>query len=312
MANLQLIKKLREATGCGIADCNKSIKECGEDSYEDCVAWLRKKGLSKAAKKSGRVTSEGLVGIYSEGNKTSIVEVNSETDFVAKNDKFQAIVKEVAKASIKIDASTPKEEYVEKLKDVTLDSGKKVADFLAENIGVIGENISLRRGKTLEMKEEGKIVSYLHNSVGEGLGKIGVLVALKSTADKTKLEEFGKKLAMHIAATKPEYLKIEEVDQAKLDKEREILSVQAKASGKPENIIEKMMIGRIRKYYEQVVLLEQFFVMDDKKKVSTVLEEFKKENGASIEIQEYAIFVLGEGIEKEANNFAEEVASMSK
>jgi len=312
MANLQLIKKLRGATGCGIADCNKAIKECGEESYEDCIAWLRKKGLSKAAKKSGRITSEGLIGIYSKDNKTSIVEVNSETDFVAKNDKFQNFVKEVVKASIDVPSTVFGDEYIEQLKNLDLKSGQKISELLAENIGVIGENLNLRRGNTIELSSEGKIVSYLHNSVGEGLGKIGVLVALKSSADKTKLEELGKKIAMHIAATKPEFLNIKDVDQAKLDKEREILFEQARVSGKPDDIIEKMMVGRIRKYYEQVVLLEQFFVMDDKKKISAVLEEFAKETGTPIEIQEYSLFILGEGIEKEVNNFAEEVASMSK
>lgn len=312
MANIELIRKLREATGCGLSDCNKSIKECGDKSFDDCVAWLRKKGLSKAAKKSGRVTSEGLIVVYKKDNKASMVEVNSETDFVAKNEAFQTFARKIGEVAINIDAKVSGNEYIEKLKELDSGSGKKVTDLLAENIGVIGENLNLRRGTTIELEGDGKIVSYIHNSAGEGLGKIGVLVALKSKADGAKLEEVGKKIAMHIAATKPECLKKEDVPQEKLDKEKEILSEQARASGKPENIIEKMMIGRIKKYYQQVVLLEQAFVMDNKKTVANVLEDFAKENGSPIEIQEYALFVLGEGIEKEESNFAEEVASMTK
>jgi elongation factor Ts len=312
MTNLDLIKKLRETTGCGIADCNKAIKECGEANYDECVTWLRKKGLAQVAKKSGRVTSEGLIGLYKEGNKASMIELNSETDFVAKNDKFQSLVKTIVKTAINVDSKLSGNEYIEKLKDSNLKSGQKISDLLAENIGVIGENLNLRRGTTVELQGTGKIVSYLHNAVDSELGKIGVLAVLKSDADETKLQEIGKKIAMHIAAIKPEFLKIEEVSQEKLNKEKEILFEQARQSGKPDDIIEKMMVGKIRKYYEQVVLLEQAFVMDDKKKISDVLKEFEKETGKSVEIQQYALLVLGEGIEKKEENFAEEVAKMSK
>lgn len=311
MANLGLIKKLREATGCGIADCNKALRECN-DSYEDSVTWLRKKGLSKAAKKSGRVTSEGLIGVCIQDVKASIVEVNSETDFVARNDKFQNFVVEIAETALGVGSDVSDDKYIEELKNLThKGSSKKVSDTLVENISVIGENLNLRRGKTVELKGNGAIVSYLHNSVAAGLGKIGSLVVLESDADKVKLEDLGKKIAMHIAAAKPECLDKESVSQEKIAKEKEILFEQAKKTGKPDNIIEKMMEGKIRKYYDQVVLLEQYFVMDDKKKISAVLKEFEQENGSSVKIKDYVLFVLGEGIEKQESNFAEEVASIS-
>ncbi len=296
MADLSLIKKLREATGCGIADCNKALAE-NKDDFEKSVDWLRKKGLASASKKAGRVASEGLVAVAIDGNIGSIIEVNSETDFVARNEKFQDFVSKVSKEAIKY--------------------GNDIAKFQADKdeevksqIGVIGENINIRRIDSLKVNK-GQIVSYIHNVVANQMGKIAVLVAFESVASADKLTEIGKQIAMHIAAAKPDALNVEAVDPAKLARETDVLKEQARASGKPENIIEKMMEGRIRKYYEEVVLLEQAFVMDDKVKIKDLVANFAKANGET-KISGFKLYILGEGLEKKENNFAEEVASMQK
>ncbi|MBL6664401.1 MAG: elongation factor Ts [Rickettsiales bacterium] len=302
--SLELIKKLRESTGCGIADCNKALKE-NDNDFEKSVDWLRKKGLSSAVKKSGRVTSEGAVGVYKESDtKMSVVEVNSETDFVAKNDKFQDFTKKIAELAAGFG------DDVEALKKSNFNDSVTVEDELKNQIAVIGENISVRRISTLEVSK-GAVISYIHNVIAPNLGKIAVLVALESDASADSLEEVGKQIAMHIAAAKPESLNIESVDADKLSRETEVLKEQARASGKPENIIEKMIEGRIRKYYEEVVLLEQAFVMDDKKKIKDLVADFSKENGET-KICAYKLFILGEGIEKKEDDFAAEVASMTK
>ena len=302
--SLELIKKLRESTGCGIADCNKALKENGGD-LEKSVDWLRKKGLSSAVKKSGRVTSEGAVGIYAASEtKMAVVEVNSETDFVAKNDKFQDFSKKIAELAVNFG------DDVEALKKSNFNDSVSVEDEIKNQIAVIGENISVRRISTLEVSK-GAVVSYIHNAIAPNLGKIAVLVALESDASADKLEEVGKQIAMHIAAAKPDSLDIESVNADKLARETEVLKEQARASGKPENIIEKMIEGRIRKYYEEVVLLEQAFVMNDKQKIKDLIAEFSKENGAT-KISAYKLFILGEGIEKKEDDFAAEVASMTK
>lgn len=304
MADLNLIKKLREATGCGIADCNKALAECGDD-FEKSVDWLRKKGLSSAVKKSGRVTSEGVVAVHIAGNKASIIELNSETDFVARNQKFQ----EFAAVLVKNSASFGND--VEKFKASTFPGKSVTVDEEVKNqIAVIGENINLRRIDALSV-ENGAVVSYIHNSVATDMGKIAVLIAFESKADAGKLTELGKQIAMHIAAAKPEALTIESVDPARLQRETEVLKDQARASGKPESIIDKMIEGRIRKYYEEVVLNEQLFVMDDKVKIKDVVAKFAKENGET-KISGFKLFILGEGIEKKENDFAAEVASMTK
>lgn len=304
MADLALIKKLRETTGCGIADCNKALAECGDD-FEKSVDWLRKKGLSSAGKKSGRVTSEGAVAVDVSGNKASIVEVNSETDFVARNQKFQDFVTEIAKLAL------GNGDDIEKFKSLKFGSAAhSVDEEVKTQIGVIGENINVRRIANLSVNS-GVIVSYIHNATAPNIGKIAVLVAFESAAPKDKLEEIGKQIAMHIAAAKPDALAIEAVDPTKLNREVEILKEQARASGKPESIIEKMMEGRIRKYYEEVVLLEQAFVMDDKVKIKDLVSKFSKENGDT-KISAFKLFILGEGIEKKENDFAAEVASMTK
>lgn len=308
MANADLIKKLRENTGCGMADCNKALKE-NNDDYEKAVEWLRKKGLSSAAKKSSRVTAEGVVGIENDGKKATILEVNSETDFVARNEKFQDLVKNLLKISLNIKedetykfAETLKSSKCEKCNEV-------VSDIVANAVATIGENLQIRRGKTLSV-DNGLIVSYVHTAIAPGLGKIGVLVALKSDASQDKLEELGKGIAMHIAATKPEFLTEADVPATKIDSEKEIARELAKKSGKPDNIVEKMVEGRVKKYYEENVLLNQAYIMDSNKKISDLLKDFEKETGKKVEIQEYVFFVLGEGIEKQTADFADEVASM--
>lgn len=303
MADLNLIKKLRESTGCGIADCNKALAENGDD-FEKAVDWLRKKGLSSASKKSGRITSEGAVAVAFDGNKASVVEVNSETDFVARNQKFQEFTTKIAKMALNFDD-------VEKLKAAQFTGSSVSVDEEVKNqISVIGENINIRRIANLSV-QNGVVVGYIHNSIAENMGKIAVLLALESSADKTKLQEFGKQISMHIAATKPDALTVESVDPAKLARETEILKEQARASGKPESIIDKMIEGRIRKYYEEVVLLEQPFVMDDKLKIKDAVAAFSKENSET-KITGFKLFILGEGIEKKENDFAAEVASMTK
>ena len=295
MSNIELIKKLREETGCPMSDCNKALKE-NDNDYEKSIDWLRKKGLSSAAKKTGRVTSEGVVAVHLGANKASVVEVNSETDFVARNQKFQDFVSQIVQDSINYD-------NIEKFKS---DKDEEVK----EQIGVIGENITIRRISSLSLVNNGVIVSYIHNKIADNLGKIAVLVALESDAEKTQLEDLGKKIAMHIAAAKPEALNIEDVPQDKLEREVDILKEQAKSSGKPENIVEKMVEGRIRKYYEEIVLNEQAFVMDDKLKIKDLLAEFSKSN-ATVKIAGYKLFILGEGIEKKENDFAAEVAAIT-
>lgn len=304
MADLNLIKKLREATGCGISDCNKALLECADD-FEKSVDWLRKKGLSSAVKKSGRVTSEGAVAIFIDGKKASIVEVNSETDFVARNQKFQDFVYLVAKSAINFDGD------VEKFKESTVPSLSQTFDTELKNqISVIGENINIRRIASASVAN-GAVVGYIHNTIAPNMGKIAVLVALESGVEKAKLEELGKQIAMHIAAAKPEALTVESVAPERLKREVEVLKEQARASGKPESIIEKMIEGRIRKYYEEVVLLEQIFVMDDKLKIKDLVAKFSKENSET-KITDFKLFILGEGIEKKENDFAKEVAEMTR
>ncbi|MBR2141007.1 MAG: elongation factor Ts [Rickettsiales bacterium] len=302
MVDLSLIKKLREETNCGIADCNKALAACN-NNFEEAVDWLRKKGLSSAAKKSTRITTEGLIAIKNNGNSACMVELNSETDFVARNDKFQELALHIADAGLKVKNN---DNFVEEVKGYS-----NINEEITNKIAVIGENIQLRRGKTIAV-DGGVIVSYLHNVIAPNLGKIGVLLALKSNADINSLQEVGKQIAMHIAASKPEFLDRESVPAERLARERDVLIEQAKTSGKPQNIIDKMIEGRIKKFYEEICLLDQVFVMDNDKKVSDVLKTFEKENGTKVEIQEYCLYILGEGLEKKEDNFAEEVASMQK
>ncbi|MCC7260676.1 MAG: elongation factor Ts [Alphaproteobacteria bacterium] len=300
-----LIKDLREKTGAGMMDCKAALNETKGD-MDAAVDWLRTKGLAAAAKKAGRVAAEGLVAVASDGSKAAIVEVNSETDFVARNDQFQQIAKSIAQAALKVDGD------FEKLKAAPYPgSSRNVADEVAHMVGVIGENLGLRRSVGLSVSK-GVVADYVHSVIAPGLGKIAVLVALESEGDKEKLKALGRQIAMHIAAAKPESLTVEGVDAGNLERERQVLKEQAMASGKPADVAEKMVEGRIRKYYEQVVLLEQLFVIDGKTKVKDVVAEAAKEIGKPVTLSGYAYFVLGEGIEKKEEDFAAEVAKVAR
>jgi len=296
------IKELREATGAGMMDCKKALVET-KGVMQDAIDWLRKKGLANAAKKSGRVAAEGLVAVATSGTKGAIVEVNAETDFVALNDQFQTMVKSIVQAALEHGGDVEKLKLAKDAK-----SGVTIADQVSQLVGTIGENMNLRRSAQLSVGK-GIVASYIHSAVAPNLGKIGVLVALESEGDKAKLEALGKQIAMHIAAAKPEALTTAEVDPAKLARERVVLKEQAMASGKPAEIAEKMVEGRVRKYYEEVVLLEQIYVMDNKSKVSQVVADAAKDIGAPVAITAFAHFKLGEGIEKQETDFAAEVAA---
>jgi elongation factor Ts len=299
-----LVKELREKTGAGMMDCKRALGEVAGD-IEGAVDWLRKKGLAAAAKKSGRVAAEGLVGVATRGTIGAVVEVNSETDFVARNDAFQDFVRKVAGLALD-------EGDVEAIRAVAFPgAGRSVAEHLTHLVATIGENMNLRRVRRLAVKQ-GSVVSYVHNALTVGLGKIGVLVALESSGDGEKLAALGKQLAMHIAAANPLFLDIAAVDQASLDRERDVLREQARASGKPEAIIDKMVEGRLRKYYEEVVLLEQIFVIDGETRIAKVVETAAKQIGAPVTVVDFVRFALGEGIEKDKSDFAAEVAAQIK
>ena len=299
-----LVKELREKTGAGMMDCKKALAENGGD-LEVAVDWLRKKGLSAAAKKAGRVAAEGLVGVVAEGKVGAIVEVNSETDFVARNESFQDFVRTVASLALQTDD-------VEKLKAASVPAaGRSVADQLTHLVATIGENMNLRRTKRLAVAN-GVVVSYVHNQIAPGLGKIGVLVALESTGEAAKLAAAARPIALHVAAANPLFLDIASVDPAALEREKDILREQARASGKPDNIIDKMVEGRLRKYYEEAVLLEQVSVIDQETRIAKVVEQIGKEIGAPVKLQGFVRFALGEGIDKKESDFAAEVAAQLK
>jgi len=293
------IKELREMTGAGMMDCKKALAET-KGSMQEAIDWLRKKGLAAAAKKSGRVAAEGLVAVAGSGTMGAMIELNAETDFVARNDQFQALARKLAELALEHG------ENVETLKNTKDASGQTTTEMVAQLVGTIGENMSLRRSARLKVSK-GVVASYIHSAVAPGLGKIGVLVALESEGDKAKLEALGRQIAMHVAAAKPEALHVHEVDPERLTRERTVLKEQAMASGKPADIAEKMVEGRIRKYYEEVVLHEQIYVMDNKTKISQVLADFAKEIGAPVKLAGFAHFKLGEGVEKQETDFAAEV-----
>ena len=297
-----LVKDLREKTGAGMMDCKKALVECKGD-FEAAVDWLKVKGLAAAAKKSGRVAAEGLTSVGVDGKTGAVIELNSETDFVSRNELFQELVRQVAYAAIGC-------KDLETLKTKKLNTGKTVKETVIESVATIGENISLRRTAALTVND-GVIASYVHNAVAENMGKISVLVALESTADKNELMDLGKQLAMHIAASKPAGLNKEDIDPSLIQREKDIFTEQSKASGKPDNIIEKMIEGRIRKFLEEVVLLDQIFVLDNKSKISEILANASKKLGTSVVIKSYVRFELGEGITKEETNFADEVAAIT-
>lgn len=296
-----LVKELREKSGAGMMDCKKALGET-EGDMDAAIDWLRTKGLAAAAKKSGRVAAEGLVGIAVDGTKGAVVELNAETDFVARNSEFQAFVSSLANLALRAaDVAALK----------TLDfpgTGRIVADELTQKIATIGENMSLRRMESLEVSN-GVVVPYVHNASAEGLGRIGVLVALESTADAAALVELGKQIAMHIAATSPVSLSIGDLDAQAVAREREVLIEQAKASGKPQEIAEKMVEGRMKKYYQEVVLLEQTSVIDGETRIANLVLNAGKDAGAEIALTGFVRFNLGEGVEKEESDFAAEVAA---
>lgn len=300
-----LVKELRDTSGAGMMDCKKALTET-DGNHDAAVDWLRTKGLAAAAKKSSRVAAEGLVAVKVEGTKGVAVEVNSETDFVARNEQFQNFVAGVATVSFDLG------EDVDALKAATFpQSDKSVEEILTENIATIGENQTIRRAKTLAV-DNGAIVAYVHNAVVPNLGKIGVLVALKSDADAETLNSLGKQIAMHIAATNPASLSADDLDPALVEREKQVQMDKARESGKPENIIEKMIVGRMNKYLEEVVLLKQIFVIDNETKICDVIANAAKAAGASIELTGFVRMELGAGIEKKEDDFAAEVASMSQ
>lgn len=297
-----VVKNLREKTGAGMMDCKKALAETKGD-MEEAVQWLRKKGLAAAAKRAGRVAAEGLIGLAVKGKSGALVEVNSETDFVARNDAFQGFVRAATGVALAVGGDA------EKVKAASY-PGKShsVQDELTSLVASIGENMNLRRSVSLSVPA-GVVVGYLHNQIGDGLGKIGVLVALESTAPEAGLSTFGRQVAMHVAAAKPESISVDQLDKALVERERVVLADQAKASGKPDDIVAKMVEGRLRKFYQDVVLMEQTWVIDGESRVGKVVEDQAKALGAPVKVTAIVRFALGEGIEKEQSDFAAEVAA---
>ena len=282
-----LVKELREKTGAGMMDCKKALTETNGE-IEAAVDWLRQKGLSAAAKKSGRVAAEGLIGVASAPGRAAMVEVNAETDFVARNDQFQAFAAAVANVALAVG------EDIDAIKAAQYpDSGVSVGDHLTQLIATIGENMNIRRARVLA-SPKGVVATYVHSALRPGLGKIGVLVAAEGDGEMAALETLGRQVGMHVAASRPEAVDITGVDPAALEREKAVLVAQARESGRPENIIEKMVEGRIRKYYEEVVLLEQVWVHDGESRVKAVM------NKAGVKLLGFARFQLGEGIDKTA------------
>jgi len=297
-----LVKELRDKTGAGMMDCKRALGDTGGD-VEAAVDWLRKKGLAAAAKKAGRVAAEGLIGVATAAKAGAVVEVNSETDFVARNELFQTFVRQVALLAVGA------ERDVEALKAASFaGNGKTVEGELTDLIGRIGENLVLRRVERLAVSQ-GHVASYVHNLVSPGLGKIGVLVALESAAGGEVLAPLGRQLAMHIAAANPLYLDVASVPAAALERERAVLRDQASTTGKSADIVEKMVEGRLRKFYEEAVLLDQVFVIDGESRVGKIVEAAAKEAGTPIQIAAFVRFALGEGIDRPSSDFATEVGA---
>lgn len=290
-----LVKDLREMTGAGMMDCKAALDATSGD-IEAAIDWLRKKGLSKAAKKSGRVAAEGLVAVAAQRRGAAaeavLVEVNSETDFVARNDIFQSMVADIAKTALSTNGS------VEAVRAAAYPgTDKTVEGRVAELVGQVGENMALRRSAKIAV-EQGAVATYIHSAVRDGAGRIGVIVGLKSSGDPARLEALGRQIAMHVAAAKPLSARIEDLDPAVIKRERDILADQSRGSGKSEEIIQKMVDGRLRKFYEESVLLEQIYVVDGETKVAKVIESAAKEIGAPIELVGFAKLELGEGVDR--------------
>lgn len=296
------VKTLRERSGAGMMDCKKALVECNGD-IEAAIDFLRKKGLAAAAKKSGRVAAEGVISVCVNGTCGTLLEVNAETDFVGRNDLFQKFVRDAIKLANK------KQVNIDDLKTIDYpETGRNVADELLHLISIIGENMGLRRVAHL-LVNDGVIAHYVHNKVADDMGRVGVLVALESKADKAKLLDLGKKIAMHIAAANPQSVTIDGLDPEIVARERDVVTEQAKNSGKPEQFVQKIVDGRLRKFYEEVVLLEQDFVMDNTKKIKDIVADVTKELGTPVILKGFVKFVLGEGIEKKTVDFAAEVAA---
>jgi elongation factor Ts len=298
-----MVKDLREKTGAGMMDCKAALTVNAGD-MEAAVDWLRKKGLAKAAKKAGRIAADGLIGVATDGGRGAIVEVNSETDFVARGEEFQNFVRKAVKRALE------EEGDLEKVLANVFEGEVSGAETLQNLIAKIGENMNVRRTAALSVSP-GIVASYVHNAMGPDAGKIGVLVALESTAEAGKLSQLGKQLAMHVAAANPLALSVDALDPQTVARERNILADQARQSGKPENVIEKMIEGRMRKFYEESVMLSQVFVIDGETQVAKILEKASKELGAPVKIAGYVRFAVGEGIEKASGDFAAEVKSMT-
>ncbi len=306
MANItaSMVKELRDKTGAGMMDCKQALQENNGD-VEAAIDWLRTKGLAKAAKKAGRVAAEGLIAcaISEDGKNGALVEINSETDFVARNEKFQELAATIADLALGASGD------LERLNKITVPgAGVSVEDHLTNMVATIGENMTLRRSAGLSV-DDGVVVNYIHNQAAPGMGKIGVLIALSSSGDRAALEGLGKQLAMHIAAAAPVALDQEGISADLIERERAVFLEQAKESGKPDNIVEKMVEGKLRKFYQDVALLSQTFVIDNETKINKVLEKAGKDMGSPVVIKEFLRYEIGEGIEKEEQDFAAEVAA---
>jgi elongation factor Ts len=296
-----MVKELRDKTGAGMMDCKSALTETSGD-MEAAVDWLRAKGLSRAAKKAGRVAAEGLIGVASTSDRAVMVEVNSETDFVARNEDFQKLVSAIANAALATDGS------LAAVQNAKMPDGGSVEEAIKTAIGTIGENMTLRRTAMISAPS-GTVSSYVHSAVAPGLGKIGVIVGLETAGDATRLGDVGRQVAMHVAASSPLAVRVEELDPDVVARERAVYAEQARESGKPEAIVDKMVEGRIRKFHEEVVLLSQAFVLDTEKSVADALKAAESDVGGAIEVSAFAAFRLGEGVEKEESDFAAEVAA---
>lgn len=296
------VKELREKTGAGFMDCKRALSEVS-GNLESAIDWLRKKGLSAAENKANRIATEGLIGICLKNKKAGVIEVNAETDFVARNADFQEFVLTVGECVTKYNGNIDKA-FLSPFPN----KNNTLSEELTQRIATIGENLTLRRCEVCSV-EKGIIASYIHGAVTANLGKIGVLVVLESKGDEKELYELGKQLAMHIAATRPKWLSIDDIEPEIIERERKILIEQAGSSKRPSHAIEKMVEGRIRKFYEEFVLLEQIFVIDNKTKIRKVLESAEKELGTIIQVSHFVRYALGEGLEKKSIGFAEEVAA---
>ena len=298
-----LVKELRGKTGAGMMDCKKALAETNSD-LEAAVDWLRTKGLAAAAKKAGRIASEGLIGLATTHNKGALVEINAETDFVARNETFQNFVSKVAQVAL-IEGN-----QINNINSAKIPNGERsVEEELSHLIATIGENMTIRRAAVVSVSK-GILASYIHNAMTPGMGKIGVLVGLESDSDSPELLELGKQIAMHIAAAKPLAISHDQLPLEDVEREKNILSKQARESGKPEEIIEKMLAGRLNKFYEEVCLLDQTFVIDGESKISEIITNAAEKLNSPVSIVGFALMVLGEGVEKKEEDFAAEVAAV--